>query len=1009
MMYPKLDGRSTQDILAQIKKKSEFYTPEWRYDPEDMDAGGALARIFAEMLYETLDRYNRFPDKCYLEFLNMQGVCAKPVSPAVGMAVAKLVEGAERGVVIPRGTQLFTDVPAPDDGEDRRLVYETASTFAATPARLERIYMTDPIKDIITETDVAADEAFPLELYAPDPSKNLERHGFSISHEAVLRLNTQCEIRVMIDHTGMAFQSEEDTVRLTDPAFAGWYFTDGETVHELAVRKEKKCIVLRKGDTFPVFPCDERGEASREEGKYRIFCKMNATAKDGADDIVVDSVKINARSLDEGENSGGIIPDSLFAVDTELDTVRCGYPFGKEPNVYDGFYIACDEAFSKRGAGVSLELDIRTVTLRDGEEEDGDDIEFNKKLLVDKADVKARPWDDISITDVVWEYWNGFGWARLDVMGDVNPFSCKGNFERKRVEFICPEDFASSMQNAHEKFWLRARIREIENRYSTHARWLLPLIRRIGIRYDYADQFLPAEAIVTENNLVTTVYEPKTAKVEMRLFGRMAEQQYALYFQFDRCPCGYPINLYFEMAGNTGLERIVSFEYLTGDRSGRLSWRELKALDGTRAFENSGIISLFTPGDFMRAELFGSEGYWIRAVNRSMKYGARSEILPRLAGVRENAVNIVQKQSIRNEMHEAVAGQANQRLTLINRPVIDCEVWIDELPETPLSQLRELAAQDPSRVREVVDSDGELSEFLVKWEPRISFADCGSEDRVYELDATAGSIRFGDGSRGRVPSYRENLRVSVQYSFGGGSVGNLPAGAIDGLVVSIPFVESMTNDGATCGGSDEQGLDVVRKIGTKHIKHHGRAVTAEDYESLVLEEFNEILEVKCFAGRDREGNVRPGHVTVVILPRDLGNDTYTHNLCKRVTDFLMSRIGCELVIGKRLHVVAAVPMRISAEISVQLDDYEYAAQAETEILAKVREMLDGAKTERIGVVPSIAGVMMAIKTVKHISGVDRILLVGEYDHNNEPVTVSVDDDIDYKYFVAVNGEHMVRL
>jgi hypothetical protein len=306
---------------------------------------------------------------------------------------------------------------------------------------------------------------------------------------------------------------------------------------------------------------------------------MNATAKEGADDIVVDAVRINARSLDEGENSGGIIPDSLFAVDTELDAVRCGYPFGKEPNVYDAFYIACDEAFSKKGSGVSLELDIRTVILRDGEEEDGDDVEFNKKLLVDKADVKARPLDDISITDVVWEYWNGFGWARLDVMGDVNPFSCKGSSERKHVEFICPEDFAPSMQNAHEKFWLRARIREMENRYSTHAKWMLPLIRRIGVRYDYADLFLPAETIVTENNVVTTDYTPNTAKVEMRLFGRMRESQYALYFHFDRCPSGYPINLYFELAGNTGFERVISFEYLTGDRSGRLNWRELKTLD----------------------------------------------------------------------------------------------------------------------------------------------------------------------------------------------------------------------------------------------------------------------------------------------------------------------------------------------------------------------------------------------------------------------------------------------
>ena len=126
-------------------------------------------------------------------------------------------------------------------------------------------------------------------------------------------------------------------------------------------------------------------------------------------------------------------------------------------------------------------------------------------------------------------------------------------------------------------------------------------------------------------------------------------------------------------------------------------------------------------------------------------------------------------------------------------------------------------------------------------------------------------------------------------------------------------------------------------------------------------------------------------------------------------DFLLARTGCELAIGRRLHVVAAVPMRVSAEISVQLDDYEYAAQAENDIVVKVRELLNGGKADRIGTVPSIPGVMMAVKTVEHVSCINRILLMGEYYHNNELVTVAVDDDIGYKYFVAVSGEHIVRL
>ena len=103
MITPMLDSRSVSDILAEIKRKSECYTPEWRFDPENPDGGAALAQIFSEMFYETIDRYNRFPDKCYLEFLNLLGVSAGAVSPAVGIASAEMVGGAQQNVFIKKG------------------------------------------------------------------------------------------------------------------------------------------------------------------------------------------------------------------------------------------------------------------------------------------------------------------------------------------------------------------------------------------------------------------------------------------------------------------------------------------------------------------------------------------------------------------------------------------------------------------------------------------------------------------------------------------------------------------------------------------------------------------------------------------------------------------------------------------------------------------------------------------------------------------------------------------
>ncbi len=52
---------------------------------------------------------------------------------------------------------------------------------------------------------------------------------------------------------------------------------------------------------------------------------------------------------------------------------------------------------------------------------------------------------------------------------------------------------------------------------------------------------------------------------------------------------------------------------------------------------------------------------------------------------------------------------------------------------------------------------------------------------------------------------------------------------------------------------------------SEHITHHGRAVTARDYERLVLQEFPEIAYAECFPCLDTKGS-RQGVVTVLVIP-----------------------------------------------------------------------------------------------------------------------------------------------
>lgn len=1004
MTLPKLDERTVADILAEIKKKSEFYTPEWRADFDDPDAGAALARLFAEMFYDTIDRYNRFPEKCYIEFLNMIGVCAKNVAPAVGMAGARLVEGAQDSVFIKAGTQLFTDISG--EQGDKRVVFETDAGFFATPAKLRALFMTDPVNDVITRTDPDKDGALPLELFHPKKADSIERHVFALSNESVLYSQSPCEITVKLENTGLSFRSENSARKLCSAAFARWSVLTESGRKYLDARLSGGSIVLTKAERAQVLLTNECGEPAEEGAAPWLFCEMTADGE--LDEISADRLSISARSLADAQTNRRIAPSHVFANDTEVSLTSGGYCFGREPSVYDSFFIECTEAFCKRGAQITAELAIGTVTVG-GAQEDDSEVDFDSKLLVDKADAAAKPFDDIWVSDIVWEYWNGYGWALLEVSGDVNPFSCKDGGVKRVVSFCCPDDMARSVQNAYDGLWIRARVRGIENRFSMRGRWLLPFFKSMDISYDYGGNFLPVDAVYSENSKKRLMYTPRGAEMDMTLFRVFPEKHHAVYFRFDGEPSGYPVNLFAQLAGSTGEERVIVFEYLAGERGGNARWNELKVIDRTQGFESSGLISLYTPKGFAEAEIFGERGCWIRAVNRSMKFHPDCRRYPRLSGLRMNTVGITQKQSVFAEPHVIPAGSPERTAALRERPVLQCAVWVNELGETPLSELNELAARDSSLVRRVCGASGELTEFWVKWEQRLTFADSGESDRHYTLDSAQGVIRFGDGVSGRIPSYGSDASISVDYAFGGGREGNLPAQAIEGAIVSLPFVESITNINPTCGGSGEQSLETIKRIGTRRLRHFGRAVTCGDYENLILEEFCEVSEVRCFAGRDRTGALRSGYVTVVVLPHDKDESAYAASLCRRIEAFVSARAGCELVSAKRLAVIPAATMRVSSEITVQLDDYEYAAEAERSIIAAVKALLEGGSAPRIGSVPRRSDFLAVLGNIPHVAYVSRIVLVGEYYRDNEKLTVSLDDAQDYRYLVAASGEHIVKM
>lgn len=1002
MITPKSDNRTIADILDDIKRKSEFYTPEWRPDFENPDGGAALAVLFSEMLYDTIDRYNRFPDKCYIEFLNLIGAGEQSVSSAAGIAQAKPVTGAPGSVYIKGGTQLFKDVPL-SGGDSTRVIFETDSGFFVTPAEIREMYMVDPERDIISRTEAVGGKFAPCELFNPDISDNVERHCFLIENGSVLSLSGASEICIRMTNSDLSYESGNAVSKLCSGGFAGWSYFNGTEYVPLKAYRKGTDIVLKKDGTSAI--CSDNRDDPEGRGKPALRCEMTA---DGVfDEINFDSVLINSRSLSTIDSPYGAVPDHLFANDSEISVQKGGYCFGKEPFVYDSFYICCSKAFSKKGASVSLEFTIGVVTVQDNTLSDEDSIEFNSKLLVNKDDA-VQERDDVYISEVIWEYWNGAGWAMLDVTGSVNPFSCLEGKGRHTVNFICPQDMSESVQNAYSGLWIRARIKEIQNRYSTRARMFLPHIEGIRIMFDYGDTFLPAERITAWNNCAREVYE-NCSSSKITLFRVFPEKKHALYFRFDKEPCGYPINLYFDFASSAAEDRVIVFEYLCGSKPDRYTWCELKSNDKTNGFENSGIVSLYTPKDFAETELFGVTGFWIRAVNRSMRFNKRPKRAPILKAIIGNVIEITNKQTVSNEKHTVEAGKPNSGFKLINTPVIDCDLWVNELGESPLPELEDLEKADKTNVRRETDSSGQLTAFYVKWQPISPSNKPPSDGRFYSLDCKSGSVRFGDGISGKIPSYGSDAGITVNYSYGGGSLGNLPAGSIEGMIFGIPFVDSITNIIPTCGGSDGLSIDDIRKIGTKRLRHFGKAVTADDYENIVRERFSEIRDVKCFANRDKDCRSKSGFITVVVMPKDFGNTQYSLSLCRRIKNCLSGISCCVPLSGRRLEVIPAVPISISAEITAQIKNYDRAAQTEQEIIRTVNRLIENTSDKKIGIMPRKSDFFKELQKTDNVSYISGVVLVGEYYKNGEKITVSLDDAPRFDYLVAESGSHIIKL
>lgn len=142
--------------------------------------------------------------------------------------------------------------------------------------------------------------------------------------------------------------------------------------------------------------------------------------------------------------------------------------------------------------------------------------------------------------------------------------------------------------------------------------------------------------------------------------------------------------------------------------------------------------------------------------------------------------------------------------------------------------------------------------------------------KVFTLDPEAGTIQFGDGTRGARPPRRATLRAT--YDYGVASAGNVGKNAINSGA-GLPAGTKVNNPVPTWGGTDAETASAGVKQISRYLQHRDRLVSALDFETITLRTPGvNVGRVDVLAAYNPElaGNEpgdAPGAVTLMIVPR----------------------------------------------------------------------------------------------------------------------------------------------
>jgi hypothetical protein len=421
--YPETDRRRKRELLRHLEAVAARFVPEWRGLAEPGDLGRALLELGGDLAEHVTSRLDRTAERDLKAFLNWLDLPGPAPTPALAQLVFTLSDKLDDPVAVRDRIQVGA---AGADGTEVIFEALDDGPLTLTPARLERVFSVDPgsdrietapprfvdlepprasdpryeilslaaagtdqiqitptiglakgdwvriaggvyaiqdEKDGIYTIEPGLDSAAPARTpvvrvtrFEPPAMRDLQRHVLYLGHKELLNLEQPAAI-------DLRFEPAAVTAGLAarEVAWELWGKPDGAEAagwQPLEATVGARSVRLRKAWAGKAEETEVGGKKSRW-----LRARLLAPMVGAPDALRCDRIELQVRSAPPAGAADPLTVSRAFHNATPLPLPGPLLPFGPEPRLFDQFYLAAPEALSKKGARVTLSIELADASI----------------------------------------------------------------------------------------------------------------------------------------------------------------------------------------------------------------------------------------------------------------------------------------------------------------------------------------------------------------------------------------------------------------------------------------------------------------------------------------------------------------------------------------------------------------------------------------------------------------------------------------------------------------------